>query len=183
MEKDTQERLVSLVKQYPKIQIQDIIKRLYQNSFGPQHMTSNANIQGIMAYIEHELGMYQACDLTEHFEYIGNGYYRVSLGVIENGIMDIHDMAQAFYQSMVHSPIMDDQSIRVFNDQLILCLKLIKKKILPFDFDNAKSFIERYLDSGIRPIHHSQIYRETYHPHYRLIHQSYLKAYIKETLI
>ncbi|HKL47346.1 MAG TPA: hypothetical protein VJ878_01655 [Candidatus Izemoplasmatales bacterium] len=179
MEDTIEKRIMKQFKRYPRMELEDFIKYIYQNSFGPKHMTANPTVDALIAYIEDELSRHQPNAEDKYFQAIGNDYYRVSLSVIESGLMDVKNLAVTFYNSMLDSPVMDETAIALFTHQLNIIRYLIETKALPYEVNESKDFIEAYLDSGIRPLHHRETYRMIYHPHYRVIHKRHIKNYIE----
>jgi len=166
-------------QRYPKMVIQDFIKLIYQNSFGPQHMGDNPSVESVIDYIETELKEYQRYEGTNQIEYIGNQYYRVNLSVIVDQLLSIEDFAKAFYQSMIESPLMEDHQINMFVYQLKTICTHLEEGSVVIEESQCEKTIEDYLDYGIRPVHHSDVFRMNYHPHYRVIHKDILKQYLE----
>lgn len=170
--------LLEHFSRYPKMKFDDLLKLIYQNSFGPKHMSSNPSIEKVQNYIHEELEDFEDYSGTHQVESIGNDYYRVSLSVIHSQLMTSQELAEAFYQSMIESPIIDDDSIKVFTSQLKLLCDLVSREAIALDKDKCEQWVEDYLDHGIRPVKHSEVYRDNYHPHYRVVHKSILKNYL-----
>lgn len=163
---------------YPLMKFEDFLKLIYQNSFGPKHMDSNPNLEKIKAHMIEEFEDFHIYEETHQVENIGNDYYRVSLSVVTSGLMTITELAKAFYQSMLDSPIMDDESINLFTQQLNTVCDLVEREEIVLNQKECSLMVEEYLDHGIRPINHSKDYRENYYPHYRVIHKQYLKNHL-----
>lgn len=164
---------------YPLLKIEDFLTLIYQNSFGPKHMNSNATIEKAIETIEEELINYEKQQGTNQVEDIGNNYYRVSLSVIIDNLMTSEELGHAFYLSMINSPIIDDENINLFMEQLSVVNNLIVREEIGLDPESLEVWIEDYLDHGIRPLPHSEVYKSSYHPHYRVIHKKYLKEYLE----
>lgn len=163
--------LLTHSKRYPKMEIADYLKLLYQAYYGPFHFQGNPNKEKIKMRLDDELEhLNQAFELIED---IGNNYVRVHLGLIKANKLSSDIVAEAFLKSM--------------NDDL----DLVKAENLFLDgIDQLKDFllsiqeeavakqsilkIDEYLQQGIRPIHHSETFREYYSPHYRVISKKYL---------
>jgi len=166
-------------QRYPKSDLEDFIKLIYQNSFGPKHMSSNPSLDSVKQYLKDELLLMKEDSMTGQIESIGNKYYRVPLSVIHRGLITEDELADAFYQSMLESPIIDDETILLFTNQLNLICLLIEEQDIDLDLNDCKEKIERYLDRGIRPLSHSDSYRNHYQPHYRVVHESFIKNHIE----
>ena len=139
----------------PPCQLEDQIKRAYQSSFGPGHLIEDdAKAQ---AWIDRE---WQEADLQHplRIENIGGGWSRIHFGHTE-----------------------DDAAAR----RLILrlfCLSAVTARSQPVRFhglldtlaatsSQAEKQIARYRARGCPPLHHSDVYRESRHPHYRVVRQ------------
>ncbi|MFW5889211.1 MAG: hypothetical protein ACOCUD_02400 [Bacillota bacterium] len=159
---------------YPLMEVRDYLKLFYQNSFGPKHFSDNPSLDNIIKYIETELTDYKISN-TNIIENIGNDFVRVSLDIIKKQAIEIEKLAKAFQASMNKGLIDLQKSHDLFNKQVKILVDLIKSKEIKLDKKSAIKFIEDYLDKGIKPLSHSEIYRKNYHPHYRVIHKKYLK--------
>ncbi len=177
--RETKSIILEQYLRYPKMEMQDFIKMIYQNSFGPKHMRTNPSLETTKKYIEEELKNTIEYPATHQIEYIGNDYYRVSLLVINHGLMTVDQFSDAFYQSMIDSPIIDDENINFFITQLKMICEMVEEKEIDLDVKDCELLIEEYLDLGIRPMHHTDIFKENYHPHYRVIHKSILRKYLE----
>lgn len=171
--------IMNQYQQYPKMEIVDFIKLFYQNSFGPLHMNFSIGIDEVQKHIESELKLSHTKSNANQIEYIGNQYYRVSIYVIEDGIITSQKLASIFYNSVITSPAIDEENIDLFNKQIQLLRYMIAQKEIDFDLDVYDEFIETYTFQGIRAVHHSKVYRHNYAPHYRVIHRDYLTEYLE----
>ncbi len=163
-------------RRYPLMQIEDFVKLTYQNVFGPRHLHAVPDEAAIRDYLTAELNEeLPGAAMTPLFEDIGGGYLRVSLDAIRQGEISLDELVRVFFASMKASATMDDESVTRFKDQLESLLDLIRDGILPLSFPACRTFVDRYLDQGIRPIHHSLIYRQHYRPQYRVVNAGFIK--------
>lgn len=170
--------IMSHYEKYPMMQIKDFIKLFYQNSFGPLHMSFNSNENALAEYIENELEYLIDPSVSNQIEKIGNDYLRVDLHMVKDGVISVKDLADVFYRSILSSPSMEDQDIELFTKQIEMLRYMVLEGLIKFDMNDVDSFIDEYLFKGIRPVHHSSIYKEHYQPHYRVVHKKFIKDII-----
>jgi hypothetical protein len=132
---------------YPLIQPSDLTKLVYQSYFGPAHLIDNP--ESSMAYLVEECEYIKANQLLSYnqdlIEDIGKNYVRVNLIPFLNEGLALEDLNKA----------------------------LVLSASVPTKAHNLESrkLLENIPSQGY---HHSDIYRSTYHPHYRVIHKDYL---------
>ena len=140
---------------YPLMQVDDYIKLLFQNEFGPEHLVTNKD--KVVEYIKSELDNDSE---SEHYyiESIGNSLCRFHFNKLNNNEIDV--LADLFIKtSECHKGNKD-----------IFINKLNGLEDLNKDW---KEKINKYINEGINPIHHSNLFRNTYKPHYRVIKYEY----------
>ena len=173
------EILLAHASRYPKMQIEDFVKLIYQQTFGPRHMHDTPDINKVKAYLKDELEQAVYHDETPFLEAIGGGFYRVSLNAIKTGKITLDTLAKQFLSSMRLSPPFNDETKAVFKQKLQDLLEMIKAKELALDEASCQMFIEHYLNNGIKPTHHAKVYKAHYHPHYRVIKEELILASLK----
>ena len=87
--------LIEHIKKYPKAQIQDVFKFLYQSAFGCEHMVSS--LERAVKYIQEE---YESAVFEKELEIIelDGDYCRVPLSYIDKGI-SAQTLGKLFYLS------------------------------------------------------------------------------------
>jgi len=173
---DARDSMMLIVRQhlaeYPAMEAQDIVKLLYQSCFGPRHLHQTPNRDQVMRYLASEV---KDVDAKRRFvEDIGNGYVRVYLDAVRNGYLIMDDLADMFLQSM-RADVDVEQAKQKFLRAVDDVTAMIRTKIISFEDATWTTFVEEYLDGGIRAVHHSRTYKERYHPHYRVVLEKYLK--------
>ena len=143
------------------MELNDFIKLIYQNSFGPRHM-HNPSKEDVLKYLDEEIKV--VTNETEIIEDIGNGYVRVYLSKETN----IEKMSNDFLNSMIEDTY-TETNIRVFYRKLNILIKLIKKGSIKLPKKESINLVNEYLSNGINPVRHTNIYNELYKPHYRVI--------------
>lgn len=150
---------------YPLMTITDFIKLIYQNTFGPYHLHT-PSIEKIKVYLEQEMKDVTIQDEVQ--ENIGNNYIRIHLSVNTN----IDQLAEVFYQNTLINTN-NNQNIHLFFLKINVLIKLIKKKAIKLPKKESIVFLNEYLANGIVPVHHSDIFNQAYHPHYRVIRKNH----------
>jgi putative membrane protein insertion efficiency factor len=153
--------LLEHYQKYPQMELNDFIKLIYQNSFGPRHM-HNPSKEDVLKYLDEEIKV--VTNETEIIEDIGNGYVRVYLSKETN----IEKMSNDFLNSMIEDTY-TETNIRVFYRKLNILTKLIKKGSIKLPKKESINLVNEYLSNGINPVRHTKIYNELYKPHYRVI--------------
>ena len=153
--------LLEHYQKYPQMELNDFIKLIYQNSFGPRHM-HNPSKEDVLKYLDEEIKV--VTNETEIIEDIGNGYVRVYLSKETN----IEKLSNYFLNSMIEDTY-TETNIRVFYRKLNILIKLIKKGSIKLPKKESINLVNEYLSNGINPVRHTKIYNELYKPHYRVI--------------
>lgn len=136
---------------YPLMQLEDYIKLLFQCEFGPEHLVTDK--EKVIAYIKEELNNDSIYDKYV-VESLNNNLCRFHFNQLNE--TEINVLADLFIKtSQLHNG-----NKKHFISEL---QQLSSQK------KEWNSLIKEYLDKGIRPVHHSVIYRDAYKPHYRLI--------------
>ncbi|WP_249029635.1 hypothetical protein [Tannockella kyphosi] len=127
---------------YPVCQNQDLAKFVYQYVFGGEHMIENKDI--VLEKIVDE-----CANLTNRdywIEDIGNQYVRFHL--FQANHLQCQTIAQLFITSCTFNKKNNEQFYQIMEQ-------------LKIDVPKGE----------LKPFRHSQLYRDTYHPHYRIINK------------
>jgi hypothetical protein len=163
---------------YPLMQIEDYLKLIHQSVYGPAHISHQPNRDQLLAYLHHEMNLSVDDPSTSWIEPIGNHYFRVSIQPVKKRWMTDSVLIDAFFQSMI-DPLFEDVN-DMMKHHLEELKMLIEKGIILLDQVKSMETIINYQNQGYQAIHHSDIYRKTYHPHYRVIHQKHMKTIIEQ---
>lgn len=140
------ELLKEHLKKYPKMQPQDGVKLLFQANFGGAHLISDK--EKCLAAIEKEWSGKQN---ISRFENLGENYVRANINAFEKNELPL--LCELFVNGA--KPVKNTDS---------LDLTPVKEF-----FEDGEDFLSVYLKEGIRPVSHSEIYRQEYKPAYRVI--------------
>ena len=150
---------------HPRAQLIDYYKFFFQGTFGPEHIIID-KISAI-EYLKNELDESSTFEDKDYqnINYINN-FYRVNLNVINKVMISFDDFVDAFLKSA-------DIRNKIDYESWLKEWKNIEKQIMMMDIpiENVqKQSAELWkviIDNKL--VSHSEIYRNTYSPHYRLM--------------
>jgi uridine kinase len=165
--KKTRELLINHYKQYPKMEIQDMLKYIFQSSFGCEHMVSSEGFA--IDYIKKEYASTVKGDnpLTDALD---GEYSRVSLSYLDKEGLSAETLGRLFYLSAKK----ETQGKENLEKKLLTLKELVNDGALPFSTYETEKIINEWADSGYPAIHHSDAFRNEYHPAYRVIDNKYV---------
>lgn len=148
---------------YPRLQIQDAVKLLYQNEFGPGHML--ASEADSLLRLQAECSGLNACREMPVFEDIGNGLCRLHLAALKDTGISLTTVNRFF----VHTANSFAGNVDSFEEKLTVFGRCCREKLLPFAEAAAAAWVRDYQQQGYPAVSHSNIFRETYAPAYRVV--------------
>jgi hypothetical protein len=164
---DIRALLILHATRYPLMETNDVIKLIYQSTLGPAHFSKTPTKEHILMGINNELQMMEKSVMPLD-EPLTDGLTRISLQSINQGIIDLDTLATAFYESM-RNVLVTKAHVISFRARLNMFLDLVRNQEITLDLIKVEQEISEYLEQGIRPVSHSNIFKEAYHPHYRVI--------------
>lgn len=166
---------------YPKSHLLDIYKSCFQDYMGAEHLM--ADRVRVKAYLDEELNITHIVKLpTWYYEPCGfeGRYVRVSLRVIKEGVVAEDKLLDVFIRSANGSK---RPSVKSWKRKWRKIIGAIDSMSLSLpDYDKEKVFIDSVLSVGKYAISHSPDYRETYHPHYRIVERGIFEAELRPLL-
>ena len=161
----TRELLLKQYYTYPQLQPEDMIKYIFQSSFGCEHLVASED--AARAYIRRE---YEALSQTgmPKVEKLDGDYSRVSLTCLNEGL-DVATLTKLFClsaQKEADGRARAEQKLEVAN-------ALVNAGELPFEARAFEAALADWRKSGYPAIHHSHIFRTAYSPAYRVIANRY----------
>lgn len=163
---NTRELLLSQLKTYPQLQIEDIFKFLYQSAFGCEHLLPEPEAAAEFIRKEAEGMAEQSSALVEALD---GPYCRVSLAYLRQGLSP-ETLAKLLCLSAVHEP----KGKAALLEKLDAAKALVRDALLPFTLPEFLDAVAQWESRGFSPLHHSETFRQTYHPAYRLIGAQYV---------
>lgn len=162
---DIKDILLIHFKKYPKMQIQDMVKLIYQNEFAGGHMIKDENAS--LEYLKEELNS-SLSSAANIFEDIGNGLLRLNLAPVKNTSIEPETINRMF----VNSANSVKGSIQSFEEKLEI-LKDCCRNLFPYSIKELEEYLKEYKDRGYPPVSHSNVYRKEYMPSYRIVKSVY----------
>ncbi len=174
----TRHSIIGHCNKYPRLTLQDLLKFIYQSSFGCEHAVSSP--EAALARIREEYSL--VCTKTEPprsakdcIEPLDGAYSRVDLGIISCGVSP-EKLAELFCLSAKH----EDGGEAALDEKLSVVDELIREELLPFSEIELVSAADFWKKSGYPPIRHSDAFREAYRPSYRVIANEYAEKLLEK---
>ena len=166
------------IENHPNQTLQDVYKSCYQDEYGPGHLISNESsaINSLFQEINSIEKDYNPITLIEKTGIYGN-YLRVDLTLVRDGIVPFFVLFRALTISATIGGQKSDKNWdKIWNE--------IAQAIIDSDlrFENFEEDLERLeiiSKSDDKVVHHSEMYENTYHPHYRIIEKNVFNDVIK----
>ena len=158
----TRAALLAHARAYPALQIQDVFKFLHQSTFGCEHLVSSLELaaQRIAAEPHECIGTVEPLD---------GEYSRVPLCYLDRGL-GIETFAKLFAASAKTEPNGAD----ALQQKLAVATAMVGDGELPFALAQWEAAVNDWAQHGYPAVHHSDTFRETYRPSYRVIHNRYI---------
>jgi len=172
---DFKNLLLKQYELYPKMQIQDMVKLIYQNEFAGGHLIVNK--MDSFKRLEEEYNSLKSHHLNRKesyntaFEDIGNGLCRLHLSSVINADIDLITI-NMFFINTANSICGNNES---FKEKLGVLKQCCKDEILPFCVDELETYLVNYEIQGYPPVSHSESYKLSYQPSYRIVKGEYAK--------
>ena len=154
---------------YPCMQPQDFAKLAFQHTYGPEHMILDARDAAQRLLAEWQTA--STPDAPCNPEPIGNGLCRFHL----SSVLFSEDNAAALAELFVQSA-QEHTGTRAHLETRLSILTAL-------DVNGMDTWLAAYRKQGCPPVHHSDVFRNTYHPHYRVILQPLATRFIKQLTI
>ena len=159
---------------YPETRVLDLYKSFCQDNLGPEHLI--ANVESARNYLESELQTYREDLAAARYPVpaqravpVGDqgNYVRVDLSTVLDGILTPEAYLDAFVRSA-------NEGKKVTPEQWIAKWQEVAgtiRKHFPDIPDAEKDLaaLDALIAEGHLIISHSPVFRDTYHPHYRII--------------
>lgn len=144
---------------HPKAEIVDIYKLIFQGHFGAGHFIIDPEKAEKMLQQELETATTFETDFSQQ---ISKNYFRVNIKVVTENIVKFDDFLKAFLQSTKTPP--------QTNSWISFWKKISHEFSTAFNWEKtALQNFNKKLSERNFIFHHSDVYRNTYQPHYRLI--------------
>lgn len=164
--KELEEIILKHQKIYPCMLIDDYIKIVLQNEFGPGHIITNKEMakERILAEVA------TINPNNREYEDIGNGYVRVYLNSLA-----YHHLDESKLLDLLIASSAPTGSLSNYKSKLNYLLMMAKDNKLNIGYKEFKTYLHNYSKKGYQIISHSSKYKDEYHPSYRVIKKELLE--------
>ena len=160
--------LIGQCKKYPHMQVEDVLKLLYQNEFGCGHASPDE--ESSLRWIREETeGLPPDDSGTDAVEYIGNGLCRIYLSILRRGSLAPETVNRFFLLTAGQTRGSADG----FAEKAAVLIKLCEEEAIPFDAAAAEQALERHRTAGSPLWRHSQAYCAHYASAYRVVDKTF----------
>lgn len=176
---DVQRALTKQLETYPASTVQDVYKTFYQDRFGSEHMIRDT--AAVRRYLSYELEV-AASDSIPNPYYEPTGaegrFVRVFLRGVNEGLITEEELLNAFLRS-AKPTAQPEQTWAEQWAQILACLD--KNQLNQLDPDSVLPELQIAAETE-RAVHHSNSYRQAYHPHYRIVEKSIFERELRPRL-
>lgn len=162
----TRNSILAHCQTYPQLQIRDVFKFIYQSSLGCEHMVPSLEMATEYIKREYESGVEGSSLKTDALD--GN-YCRVHLSCLNDGL-SADTIGKLFFLSAKK----EEDGLARLADKLCTARELAGEGLLPFTEEEFTMAAEAWKADGYPPVHHSDAFREAYHPAYRVISRDFV---------
>jgi len=165
--------LLNYYNKKPKSEIQDYIKFIYQATFGGAHIAKNKELVKNYLYTEcsqmpKEVNFYEPL-----YEMISDDYVRVNLRPYIKANFSLDNLIEVFSSSEYLKGTDElEKNINIFIEE-------VRNNNINLDINNVLEFIEKYRQEYYPVLHHTETYRNTYIPNYRVLPISFITDEMK----
>ena len=170
--------LLEQIENHPNQTLQDVYKSCYQDEYGPGHLISNESsaINSLLQEINTIEKDYVPITLFERTGIYGN-YLRVDLTLVRDGIIPFFVLFRALTISATIGGQKSDENWSTIWSEIVEEIKIQGLKFEHFEEDLAN--LDTISKSEDKVVHHSEMYENVYHPHYRIIEKNAFEKFIK----
>lgn len=149
----------------------DVVKLCYQAAFGAGHLLQDR--EAARQYLEKEYAALEAGP-GDIYEWIHPRVCRVSLAAWKREGLPLEWLYHMFAESAAHPP---GDGEAVFRDCLDTAGQLMEEGIFPAAAGSWKAYLSEYPLHQPKAVHHSEGYRNRYHPAYRLVCGRFIRIF------
>ena len=170
--------LLEQIRNHPNQTLQDVYKSCYQDEYGPGHLISNESsaINSLLQEINTIEKDYTPITLFEKTGIYGN-YLRVDLTLVRDGVIPFFVLFRALTISATIGGQKSDENWSTIWSEIVEEVKNAELKFENFEADLEN--LERISKSEDKVVHHSEMYENIYHPHYRIIEKNAFEKFIQ----
>ena len=157
-----------MVSTYPQATLQDVYKTCYQDFFGAEHLMQDT--AAARAYLHYELNELRSERVNElgmpMREPTGfrHRFERINLAMVLNGEMSEETLLQLFIDAAGKDNALHEHWADEWAE-----IEAIALQVQPAWQNEELQALLRQAAAGNHAVHHSEAFRNTYKPHYRII--------------
>ena len=161
---------------HPAAQLVDLYKVFYQGTFGPSHIMEDQAVA--LRLLAEEID----CDefdqvLWQDVSYMEN-FFRINLVIVKNRQILIDDLFRALVaSSRIGATLSHDE----WKEEWYRIDNVLRDSLPEEIFTPESSVIVKEAVEGGKLVHHSALYKRSYHPHYRVISREWFERLIGTT--
>jgi hypothetical protein len=167
--------LLEQLKKHPVMQPQDVVKMCYQAAFGAEHLL--ADVSAAKRYFDAEFDAIEPRE-GELFESLSDAICRVDLGVWKaKGLSK-----ELLFEAFCAAARVESNGSEALVGYLSEASEAIMAHEDQFAFAMAEwdEFREKYMEMGMPAMHHSEAYRKSERPSYRIVYIRSIKRCIED---
>ena len=167
---DFKEYFLLHAKKHDAIMPQDVAKFCYQAALGAEHLL--VDIEAAKRYFDAEFDQVDARQ-GDLVEFLTDELCRVDLGVWKSRGLSGRALFDVFVGAA--AKIGGKDILSSYLDDAESCFGELE---LGFSLEDWHEFLEKYTEAGMPAVHHSNAYRESERPSYRVVRRSVLEKII-----
>ena len=150
-------------QKYPQMQCQDAVKAVFQAEWGCEHLISDE--QSVYDYLKGEWERTPEDASCALIEPLGGHFVRLHIAAAKAQGLSMDTLFRMF----LHAAQIRCGDAARFSDALDSIAGMAREGRLPFSYEEAEDCIRAYRARGCPAVHHSEAFRQAYHPAYRVI--------------
>ena len=155
--------LLRHAKKYPLMKPTDGVKLIYQNVFGGGHLIKDP--AACRRALEHEYETLRQDPSAPLLEAIGNGMVRIMLKSLDGCGYAVDRLCEDFIRSSEEH----EGNLNGFLIKLEILRKVTASGVFGFTLEELETYLEAYKEAGYPMVSHSEQYRRSYNPAYRIV--------------
>ena len=163
----SRKRISEHYERYPKMQIADAFKFIFQSSFGCEHLVSDEECAIERIRREYIDTARRGDTLVDRLD---GEYSRVHLSYLDSGL-SATTLGKLFCMSAKKEPCGKEELQR----KLLALRELITDGVLPFALESLERELDLWEKQGYPAVHHSENFRFAYSPSYRVVANEYVR--------
>lgn len=163
------------IQLHPAMEPQDVYKMMFQAAFGAEHILQEK--EAAYVYLKREFEETEPSDELL-YEQIGEGICRVNLGAWKQRHLPLEWLFRMFAGSVeaeCRKQEMQEAAAESFQQYEREAKEAVKEGRFSFSYEDFEEYAKNYHQADPHPVHHSEAYRRSEHPAYRLVSTRYLR--------